>query len=1289
MLLILTSQFGISQMEPINIGHKAGFEEYIETFNEFTPKNHPGSGAQEQIIWRINDNIYIYGNANGNFDYGTSAFWVYNMTIKQWKCIQPMVTEISYGTKGVFSATNSPGPRKKSTTFSDAAGNLYLFGGSYLNDLWKFDISLNQWAWIGGDQGQDGFEGIPGPVGVESNLYFPSIRRDVKPSIGPDGMIYIYGGYADTWDGYIRSDLWRYNPTNNAWTLIYNRVVANNSVSGQNIAAMGAENVNNHPGRLSHHTSWFYNNSLYTFGGTPFYTTDEDGYYNQVWKYNLTTQQWACLKNPSGTDALYGEQLVSNANNTPPRLQSTSTAVTIGNEAYFFGGREIGGDTSDLDNRGLHSCLWKFNMTTNEWTWMKGRTIVFNPGFYGKKGIEREENLPASQANSFLWVDNGIIKMYGGKTSAGNLIEFWKYDPSSNNFTWIDGKGRTFVPGYQDDDDEFIEDASVPLVYNKLKGSELQWGQKSQKLWHMLVDSGMWEYDIVTSTNHLIIADPTGVGHYGQQGVAAPENIPPYRADGLLWETNSSLYLMSGRKNNVHMNDFWIFDKATKMWTWLNGAPGQETPYFQYGAIGEVNSSNYPKSRTNGQAWVDADENLWLFSGTNGQSYYMNDFWKYDASINTWILMGGDANNATSTAAYYIDTYPPFVIDAACWSAGNNLYFYGGQGLARSQTSQNLTTGRLSDVWKYSIGSNTWTRVNGNRKQNMLANYGVLQYGFTSNLPGSRQHHQYWSDDFGNFWMYGGMGEGEVEATESYLFDFWKYDISLNMWIWMDGPKNPLNVFDGSLDAYDWNAPATTSFHSPVFKGNGKYYLMFRSNTTTLWEVSIAGYPGNYNMIDGYARFDSNGDCDPTDTPIANLKLDINNIGAQFYTNLEGYYKIYTPQLNNTLQNTGLIQNNSFFNVTPSSHTINFTTFNDSQSRNFCASPNGAISDLDVTIIPLTEARPGVNSRYKIIYKNKGNTTLSGNVAFNYNDDLADFVSATINPDTQSVGQLTWSYSDLAPFDFNSFEVTLNINTPTEAPPVNGGDILEFTSVINPTADDYTLADNTFTLSQAVVNSLDPNDKTCLQGTTIEEEMVGEYLTYLIRFENTGNATAQNITVTDFIDISKFAIESIEAIDSSHPFRMTVTEGNRVDFLFENIDLPFSSATDDGYIAFRIRTLPDLEPGETVSNAAAIYFDYNSAVDTNNYITSIEGELNAEDFAEENLMVYPNPVKNNLYFNGSASITKISVYDIAGRILSTASVTGNTADLSALARGVYIIKAFSTDAAQSFKIVKE
>ena len=65
----------------------------------------------------------------------------------------------TYGTLGSPAPANNPGGRSQFVTWTDSKGNLWLFGGlgldsvgnaGYLNDLWEFSPSTNEWAWIAG-----------------------------------------------------------------------------------------------------------------------------------------------------------------------------------------------------------------------------------------------------------------------------------------------------------------------------------------------------------------------------------------------------------------------------------------------------------------------------------------------------------------------------------------------------------------------------------------------------------------------------------------------------------------------------------------------------------------------------------------------------------------------------------------------------------------------------------------------------------------------------------------------------------------------------------------------------------------------------------------------------------------------------------------------------------------------------------------------------------------------------------------------------------------------------------
>lgn len=261
-----------------------------------------------------------------------------------------------------------------------------------------------------------------------------------------------------------------------------------------------------------------------------------------------------------------------------------------------------------------------------------------------------------------------------------------------------------------------------------------------------------------------------------------------------------------------------------------------------------------------------------------------------------------------------------------------------------------------------------------------------------------------------------------------------------------------------------------------------------------------------------------------------------------------------------------------------------------------------------------------------------------------------------------------------------------------ETPAVNGGDILNYTTTINSPAIDVLPNDNTFAYNQTVVNSYDPNDKTCLEGNTIPPSKVGDYVHYMIRFENNGTANAQNVVIKDIIDLDKFDITTLVTIKGSHDFVTNISSGNRVEFIFQNINLPFADATNDGYVSFKIKTKPTLVLGNTFSNSASIYFDYNFPIVTNTATTTI-AVLTIQDFEFKNYFnVYPNPVSDilNLISKENIEVSSISIYNTLGQLILVIPNAQNTkiVDVTSLTSGNYFIKINSDKGTSNTKFIK-
>ncbi|PIF44643.1 putative repeat protein (TIGR01451 family)/predicted secreted protein (Por secretion system target) [Chryseobacterium sp. 52] len=464
--------------------------------------------------------------------------------------------------------------------------------------------------------------------------------------------------------------------------------------------------------------------------------------------------------------------------------------------------------------------------------------------------------------------------------------------------------------------------------------------------------------------------------------------------------------------------------------------------------------------------------------------------------------------------------------------------------------------------------------------------------------------------------------------------------------------------------------------------------LLTQYNQTNVVVNSYCSFTpgGNSYLLQGATRYDYNGNgCDINDVSKPFQKFNI--LGqATAISDASGFYSLSLTQAVNII--VPVLENPSYFNITPASITTNLSTSATPFTQNFCLTANGTHHDLETVIMPITIARPGFDAKYKIIYKNKGNNTQSGTLAFNYNDNVTDYVTSSLAPNSQSPGMLSWNYISLLPFETKEVTVTFHLNTPTQTPALNGGDILNYTAQINGATDDTPL-DNTFTLNQTVVNSFDPNDKTCLEGTTIAQTKVGDYVHYLIRFENTGSANAQNIVVKDDIDNTKYDLSSLVTLNGSHNFTTKIT-GNAVEFIFENIQLPFDDANNDGYISFKIKTKSTLTAGSSFSNSAKIYFDYNAPITTNTYTTSVQSVLAASEVTNKknDFSIYPNPVKDILYIQSKEEIIKAEIYDSTGRILSTAGVKNNALNVSDLTKGNYIIKISVKNKTLMLKFIK-
>ncbi|MBN8641571.1 MAG: T9SS type A sorting domain-containing protein [Flavobacteriales bacterium] len=499
--------------------------------------------------------------------------------------------------------------------------------------------------------------------------------------------------------------------------------------------------------------------------------------------------------------------------------------------------------------------------------------------------------------------------------------------------------------------------------------------------------------------------------------------------------------------------------------------------------------------------------------------------------------------------------------------------------------------------------------------------------------------------------------------------------------------KNGKSIYTGGI----YNNPNLTYVCCDDFE------ISFVEDSFVDQDVNINSYctffpGGNYYTIAGDCKIDidTNG-CDSNDSGFNLMNFSITNgiESGNIFTNLSGHYEIGVYDGIYTI--IPIFENPSYFSISPTSLAVDFPTQGEVFNQNFCITPNGSHNDLEATILPLDPARPGFNATYKVVCKNKGTTTLSGSITFEFEDDKMDVISSIPVFSSQSTGLLTYDYTNLQPLETREILLTLNINSPQESPAVNIGDQLNFTVIINPLSGDEFLFDNTSSLKQTVVGSYDPNDKTCVEGNIVGPEMIGQYVHYVIRFENTGTFPAENVVVKDMIDLTKFDLSTLIPTSSSHSFVTRIAADGKVEFIFENIQLPFDDANNDGYVAFKIKTLPSLAIGDTFSNNANIYFDYNFPIETNTATTAIQVLGNSDFNLSDYVTLYPNPVKNvlNVSVKEMISITSINIYNSLGQLVLASTNPEGSVDVSSLKSGNYFIKLISDKGVSISQFIKE
>ena len=278
-----------------------------------------------------------------------------------------------YGTLGTAAAGNVPGARYSASSWMDASGNLWLFGGAgydstgavgNLNDLWRYAPSTGQWTWVSGGM-------VTMPAGSTARRAPPRPatcrERAIPPARGstPPAICGCSAAMATTRPA--RTAVW-----------------ASSTICGNTVRA-----ADSGPGSMARTRPM-----------------------------------------PSGVTARWESlQPLTCRERARQPIPGSTRPATCGCSAGSAMTRPVLlGNLNDL---------WKFAPSTAAWTWVSGGFGDNTAGSYGTQGSAQVSTQPGGRNSDSSWIDtSGNLWLFGGygydsAATLGYLSDLWQYNPGS------------------------------------------------------------------------------------------------------------------------------------------------------------------------------------------------------------------------------------------------------------------------------------------------------------------------------------------------------------------------------------------------------------------------------------------------------------------------------------------------------------------------------------------------------------------------------------------------------------------------------------------------------------------------------------------------------------------------------------------------------------------------------------------------------------------------------------------------------------------------------------------
>ncbi|MFK8005243.1 MAG: T9SS type A sorting domain-containing protein [Saprospiraceae bacterium] len=463
-------------------------------------------------------------------------------------------------------------------------------------------------------------------------------------------------------------------------------------------------------------------------------------------------------------------------------------------------------------------------------------------------------------------------------------------------------------------------------------------------------------------------------------------------------------------------------------------------------------------------------------------------------------------------------------------------------------------------------------------------------------------------------------------------------------------------------------------------------------------------------VIGGYVLLDPNNTCtyDVSLEGVECVMVKLDPLGIYTMTDATGYYEFIVDDGSYTVEYTGSAAVDLQCPI-PATYDVTLSTNGSISADNhfYVLRPN---FDLCITK-NIGAARPGFNQFNCVQICNYGDEVADAVVTFVHDSIFAQVTplpnispinsNATNYTYDESAYTFTWNLTDLTPGECQ--KIMWYMEVPQTA---MIGDNISAEAKVNPIVDDSDPSNNCLAWNLDITGSYDPNDKRNFVGASQWGGAIFESDTtmeYAIRFQNVGNDTAFTVVVRDTLDEEHLDVTTIRGFTASHDMQVQFEDSNVLIFTFENIMLVDSATNEpgsNGWLNFDIDRKPNQPFGTEITNQAAIYFDFNAPVITNELVNFLTNPVNVFSPIKNTLHVEITPTITNdeiqvNYVLENTNSVSMQIYNVGGVLLQNIDfgkkVTGEYVEhlsLKDFTAGVYFVFVKTEEGSAVRKVVK-